>query len=324
LREQVTKKPTHPTTDVEMNPDPSRELGHFSLHRPGPTLIAIAGLHGNEPAGVRALRRVCTQLDRQRPEFSGDFVALLGNVAALRQGQRHIDHDLNRVWSEERITALRLRVGGCEVDTEDLQQVELLDAIENAIRSARGPVHFLDVHTCSSHSSPFSIVTEHAASRDLASSLPIPSVDGFDHHIEPVMTGYLAARGHAAVALEAGQHQDPRSVDLAEAALWISLVSIGCLTNGSVRTLSSHREELERECQGLPRNLRVFHRQRISEGEDFRMKPGFSSFSQVKAGEVLASTGRGEIRAPDCGWVLLPLYQPTGDDGFFLAREVGQ
>jgi succinylglutamate desuccinylase len=286
-------------------------------------LIAIAGLHGNEPAGVVSVRRVCAELERERPPFAGDLIALAGNVAALHRGQRLVDHDLNRVWSSEHLETLQLRMKRGTVDTEDIEQLELLDAINEAVRCARGPVHFLDLHTSSSGSSPFSIVNDHASSRELARHLPIPTVDGFDRLLGPVLTSFLAARGHAAVALEAGQHSDPRSVDLAEAALWIALRSIGCVGNGAVPLQRVHNEELERDCQGLPRHLRVFHRHRIEQQDGFRMRPGYRSFCRVEAGEVLATTTHGEVRAPDHGWMLLPLYQPTGDDGFFLAREVG-
>lgn len=33
-------------------------LGCLRGARPGPTLVCIGGIHGNEPAGVQALRRV--------------------------------------------------------------------------------------------------------------------------------------------------------------------------------------------------------------------------------------------------------------------------
>ena len=52
------------------------------------------------------------------------------------------------------------------------------------------------------------------------------------------------------------------------------------------------------------------------------MKPGLSSFRPVHAGEVLASSSSGPIKAPQAGLLLMPLYQDQGEDGFFLVREV--
>jgi succinylglutamate desuccinylase len=42
----------------------------------------------------------------------------------------------------------------------------------------------------------------------------------------------------------------------------------------------------------------------------------------VRRGQVLARDRTGEIKARETGLILLPLYQPLGDDGFFLGREV--
>jgi succinylglutamate desuccinylase len=52
------------------------------------------------------------------------------------------------------------------------------------------------------------------------------------------------------------------------------------------------------------------------------MEPGFSNFQPVKRGQLLARDRHGDIRAPEAGLILMPLYQSQGTDGFFLAREV--
>jgi succinylglutamate desuccinylase len=52
------------------------------------------------------------------------------------------------------------------------------------------------------------------------------------------------------------------------------------------------------------------------------MEPGFRNFQAVRRGEVLARDRMGEIKASETGLILLPLYQPLGNDGFFLGREV--
>ena len=261
------------------------------------------------------------RLCRDRPRFAGDFVAVTGNTAALRQGVRQVDHDLNRVWSASRLRTVRSRQEPRNLDTEDRQQLELLATIDAVIHRARGPVHVLDLHTCSSPSAPFAIVSDHRASHALADHLPIPTVGGFDRHLDLVLTGYLARRGIAAIALETGRHLDPCSADLLTIAVWLSLAGVGCLDGRHAEASTDDARDLADRCVGLPRHLRVFHRHRIGPGDRFHMLPGYRSFSPVVAGEVLATDRHGDIAAPDDGWMLLPLYQPTGDDGFFLAHE---
>jgi len=44
-----------------------RVVGRYRGTRPGPLVIFVAGLHGNEPAGVEALERLFRGLDSEAP-----------------------------------------------------------------------------------------------------------------------------------------------------------------------------------------------------------------------------------------------------------------
>jgi hypothetical protein len=46
------------------------------------------------------------------------------------------------------------------------------------------------------------------------------------------------------------------------------------------------------------------------------------NFQPVIRGQLLARDRNGEIRAPENGRILLPLYQSQGSDGFFLVRKI--
>src|SRR5689334_6184376 len=73
-----------------------------------PLCIVTAGIHGNEPAGIIALRRVLSRLIRQGSgaiPLRGRFLALSGNRGGLSRGVRFLDEDMNRVWSVERVDA---------------------------------------------------------------------------------------------------------------------------------------------------------------------------------------------------------------------------
>jgi succinylglutamate desuccinylase len=52
------------------------------------------------------------------------------------------------------------------------------------------------------------------------------------------------------------------------------------------------------------------------------MEPGFANIQRTSAGTLLAREQGAEIRAPFDGFVLLPLYQAQGEDGFFYGREI--
>ncbi|MCZ6900877.1 MAG: succinylglutamate desuccinylase/aspartoacylase family protein [Bacteroidetes bacterium] len=75
-----------------------RIIGRINGESDGPLVLAIGGMHGNEPSGVEALNQVIKYLKDQNAPFRGDFVAFSGNIEALRSGQRFIHRDLNRIW----------------------------------------------------------------------------------------------------------------------------------------------------------------------------------------------------------------------------------
>lgn len=52
------------------------------------------------------------------------------------------------------------------------------------------------------------------------------------------------------------------------------------------------------------------------------MRPGFRSFEWVRKGQVLAEFNGREVRAAFDALLLMPRYQPQGEDGFFLAAPV--
>ena len=86
--------------------NPNRIIGKYSNQKPGPTILCVAGIHGNEPAGVIAAERVQSNLDKIQVSMNGEFIALRGNLQALACKERYLDEDLNRIWEAGRITEI--------------------------------------------------------------------------------------------------------------------------------------------------------------------------------------------------------------------------
>ena len=97
------------TTTSSAAPRVGRELGTWDDGRPGPTLLVMAGVHGNEPAGVLAVQRVLGHLQERELPIDGRIVAFAGNLGALAAGQRFLARDLNRGWGEAAIAVLAAR-----------------------------------------------------------------------------------------------------------------------------------------------------------------------------------------------------------------------
>jgi succinylglutamate desuccinylase len=297
-----------------------RVLGRVSGFRDGATLLCIGGLHGNEPAGVTAIKRVLEALSPRRGDLSGDFVALAGNRAALSEGKRFLHRDLNRAWTEERIDRLRVE-GHLNGHAEDREQVELLSAIEEVVERARGPVYLLDLHTTSGYGGPFTTFGDTLPNRDFADHIPVPMVLGLEELVEGTLLAYLGRHGIVGVTYETGQHEEPAAVDRAEAGIWLAITAARLVPEDRLPESSVGRKLLQRETEALPRVLEMCYRHHIEPEDVFRMRPGYRNFQPVRRGEVVADDVRGEVRIPRGSRILMPLYQALGQDGFFLIRE---
>ena len=298
-----------------------REIGRHLGAQPGPTLIAVAGIHGNEPAGVEAARRVLARLSRGDLRCKGEFAAFAGNLAGLRRGLRYQAKDLNRVWTEEGVAALQAKPLA-ERDAEDREQADLLAAIEAARARAQGPVHLADLHTTSAAGIPFILFGDTLSQRRFTQVFPLPVILGLEEQLDGVLTAYWTRRGCVTFAVEGGQHQSADSVDSIEAVLWLALARAG-LVEGAAPELARSAALLEEKRAGLPRVVEVISRRSIAPEDAFRMEPGFRNLDRARKGQLLARDRGGEIRAEKDGMVLLPLYQGLGGDGFFWGRAVG-
>ena len=280
----------------------------------------MGGLHGNEPAGVLALQRVLESLKSRTGSLCGELVALVGNRQALAVGMRFIDHDLNRAWHPERLGRLLKSTGHGEA--EDREQLELDATLQRIVDEAPGRVFMLDLHTTSGPGSAFAILDDTLPNREIALDFPVPLVLGLEEELAGTLASYLTGQGVTVLGFEAGQHDDPGSVDRAAAAVWIALDSCGLLSEGDrLRAVEARRTLTEQAASGIG-IVEVLYRYNIDSGNGFSMEPGFESFQTIEEGQVLARNGSDTVVASQTGMLLMPLYQEQGEDGFFLTRQI--
>ena len=86
-----------------------RIIGQISGEETGPTLVLFGGIHGNEPSGVEALEQVFRQLKVSELQIKGSIFGIKGNLPALLEKKRFLEHDLNRIWTHSRIDDIKRR-----------------------------------------------------------------------------------------------------------------------------------------------------------------------------------------------------------------------
>lgn len=295
--------------------------------RTGPTLVFFGGIHGNEPAGVLALQRVFEQLDSENIELKGRVLGLAGNLPALRSNQRYISKDLNRIWNKQFTERFRNEILETENSEPEISsiseykdQIELFKIIQPLLTND-SQTYFFDLHTTSSNSVPFFGINDQLNNRNFAFRFSVPTVLGIEEYLEGPLLSYLNDFGNVAMAFEAGQHEDPESVEIHTSFIYLAMLEAGVVTERDIRDVALYRKRLD-TAEPSERVFEVIFRKKISPEDQFRMKPGYRNFMNVAKGDVLAEDKDGPVKSTFSGKIFMPLYQVTGDDGFFIVRRV--
>jgi len=304
-----------------------------ALH-PGPRLIVLGAVHGNETAGTRGIERVLREIDSGMLRIVRGTVTFVpvANPLAYRTGQRNGDRNLNR----------NLRPNAEPRDNED--------RIANALCPllAQHDV-LLDLHSFQSPGEPFAMLGPmnndgalepfaHAAQEEaLALRLgPRRIVEGWlatyavgvkerlrrtprDAHHQLLNTDpsygvgtteYMRSQGGYAVTLECGQHADPTAPEVARQAIRNALAHLG-LTE---ETQPPARTDVE-----LIKLAEVVDRLHA----DDRLSRQWVSYDALRAGDVIATRADGTaVKAHEDGFIVFPNPAAApGNEWFYFARR---
>lgn len=301
-----------------LNTSSDHMIDEFLGDPAGPTMMVFGSLHGNEPAGSAALRRVASGLRAGKYEVNGRIYFFVGNIRALEKGVRFIDGDLNRHWTPENVirnlpdTAIPPHL------SEDKEQAELLTDMIPILRSGANEVYALDLHSTSAEGVPFATVGDTLRNRNFAQQFPITILLGIEEQLEGTLLEYLNNQGVITLGYEGGQHFAESTVEVHEALVWRALANSRILVD--TPELDVFNELLEK-ATGRSKILEVRYRHAINEKDEFEMLPGFNNFDPIKKGQKLAADVNGSVDANETGLILMPLYQKLGEDGFFIGRE---
>ena len=294
-----------------------RIIGSYQGDIPGPNLVFFGAIHGNELAGVYALKKVLDELHNLRPEFKGNFYAISGNLKAIEQKKRYIGKDLNRIWFPGCIIPKEER----EIIPEYHEKIEILSVLKDIVANDHLTLVF-DLHTTSSQSVPFVSISDTLKNRKLIQNLPVHLVLGLEELLDGPMFSFFSELGVPAVLFEAGQHEAVSSFENHVAFIWLMLHKLKCLKKKDIPDFNSHKVTLKKNTMGKRRIYEIKYRHLIDDCDNFRMKEGFVNFQKVKAGQTIAYDKNGKIKAPRSGRIFMPLYQPQGRDGFFIVKEI--
>lgn len=265
---------------------------------PGPTLLILGGVHGNEPCGVKAIRRF---LAAPQPLEKGRIVCIPAvNEPALAADKRFIDRNLNRILGES--------------DAGD-SEGRIAEALKPFLRDAD---YLLDLHSYSAGGPPFVFAAVDGPTMAFAGALPAAALitgwqdsyaRAFPDRAAPGIgtTEYARAHGCVAVTYECGQHRDPLAPHNGYEAILAARGHVGAGLVGHVPLhIAMSRVFVKEKPGALARPWK--HLQPISKGEAY----------------AWYEDGRAQT-APENGYVILPFgsAETGGEWGYFGQKETG-
>jgi len=277
----------------------------IQFHRtvPGPHLLVMGGIHGNEPCGTDAIHQIIREIRQGDLDIDCGtltFIPICNPQAGLKK-VRYIDDNLNRVFTRHEDCSGSIEKALANVLTEYVNACDVL----------------LDLHSMSAKGKGFVFMDyDDEANEAFARAL------GFEH----ILTGwpemfaasddvdtvtYAHQQGKIAVTTEGGQHSDPASAVLSYRAIRNAMQHLGI-------SKSAGSSSKGREATVIRAELKV-HR---GEGEGEFVK-AWSHLDAVASGDVIAVENGVEQLSPFDGHILLPRSEPhVGDEWYYLGRAV--
>ncbi len=293
----------------------SRRLLRVKVIKTGPVLVFFTGIHGNEPAGKKALDEVLQDLNKD--VLQGSIYVIQGNLEAIAENKRFLDRDLNRMWTSSRISNKMYET--C-LYKEDEEQKEILEILHTIIEYHSSALYFIDLHTTSSRTLPFITINDSLINRRFAKLFPVPVILGIEEYLQGTLLSYINELGYVALGFESGQHSSRDAVKNA-----ISFIKLAIHFSGIQKNRTGLKIDYNLLLEAAAGNRKIYevvYRYIISENEQFRMKDGYESFLPLQKGTLLATSNNKNIYLKKDAVLFMPLYQEKGEDGYYLVRKI--
>jgi len=279
----------------------------FDSSHPGPHVLVNALTHGNEFCGMVAATHL---LDSGVRPKVGTLTVSFANVAAYESfdparpfDSRQLVHNLNRIWSDAWLD-------GSERSPELDRARELRPAVAAAD-------HILDIHSTAQEVQPFWVYPAFARNSAAAQAIGRPSVhlvmpQGLGSGTPLIQHGRHGSEGFHGVALvaECGGHFKRNTGELAKQVAMDFLAHFGLVEPRTQWPARQRRYQL----------LQTW----VVKTPEFRFSRPLVGFETFAAGELIATDGDEEVRAPcdDCT-VLMPTRRPiVGREGVYLSKPL--
>ena len=288
-----------------------RIIGNYHSNN-NTTIIFIAGVHGNEKSGVIALQRFFQDIKKLKIKIEGTVIGLIGNLNALKQNKRYITADMNRLWKTKTPNSKKKN----SEENEIIIVKRLMDKIISLKKKKN--ICIIDLHNTSSAHGVFTIVNNNTEKK-LASSLAIPVINKLLTKIKGSLAEYYHSKGLTSIVFEGGAIGDPAAINNHEAGIWKILEAKKMIQSEFVpNKIRSNMNKMKDFSSQINGHYIVKYIHKIKSNDEFLMNPNMQNFEKVKKMDIIGHDKNGPIAAPCNGYLLMPLYQEHGTEGFYI------
>ncbi len=278
-------------------------------------LIVIGGMHGNEKSGLEAIERVLNKLKNQEDKLKKRVYFLKGNLKALENDERFVDIDLNRIWHDR-----YLKNHNGAYDFKEFLELQAL--IEEICQGQYDNCAMLDLHTFSADSGIFCIPAENRKSEQLAKRFGVPYIEKLAKSLPETALNYYGEKGMLSLVFEGGRHNTPEAADNLERAIWLMMCYFDVISPADFPEVKYMQQYLIELSEALPHRLEMVYHHKLEDYHHYRMHAGYYNFKAIRDGEEVALQNGNPVLTPTSGFMLMPLYQKKGSDGFFIVKEI--
>ncbi|HTK04828.1 MAG TPA: succinylglutamate desuccinylase/aspartoacylase family protein [Candidatus Eisenbacteria bacterium] len=272
--------------------------------KPGPHLLVLGGVHGNERTGIQAVRWLLERFGVKGERLAeGTLTVALGNPEAVRRNTRGSapHRDLNRCFKADLLAAPK---------TYEEKRAAIL-----ATFIAEADV-LVDLHAVNTPSKPFVVATEADPQRlELGAAFPCDTyVVAPDEIIAGSTDGWIGKCGGYGIGYESGHMKDLTRMAEVKAGIDRIMRKLGLMRG-------------HRGLTPVSQSVIAIEEPLILEGESFTYAAdrGKTSFEPVAKGDILGLMDGKPLKAPFSGLLLFPkpkrLHKPGSPVGFLAVEE---
>ena len=265
----------------------------FDTKITGPNLVIMAGVHGDEPCGVVALREAMSKYTITR----GRITWIIGSPEAVINSRREYQTNLNRMFRADWL------LSKFEKQTyEYVRSRELMPILAEADA-------LLDIHSSTTPDTIPFVICE-SQSYQTAALLPVTIVVSGIDTLHPTGTdAYVNEKGRQGICIECGNHNDLQAVEVAKEAIKSFLCAFGVI---QIEELASPIAQRYIKAEWIYKNK-----------SKFLLAKDFPEFARINEGEVIGYDGGKAIYANTSGVILFPQNcTESGREAFVFGKEI--